>query len=257
MQKDLAVLVLSYDGAHDLWAPFFELFFINWRDCPYKVYLLTNELDFKYSNVINVKSGKREDWADSVRKALAQIPEEYCLVFLEDSFLIDCVDEEKIDAAFKYMVKNEVDSLNLINLPKSRLKTNNKDYLARSPRQTYCVTFVYSIIRKTLFNSLCKPGFSPWDYEIKNSLDAYRSGKLPGKFQSAKKPVLRVWAGGAVVKGRFTRTAVKYCRKNGIALNLEGIKVLTRAETLKEWLRTLIWNMIPDFIIAKKYDSQY
>jgi hypothetical protein len=242
--NDLAVLVLSYDGAKDLWKPFFDTFFKNWMDCQYRIYLLANEADFVYNKVKVIKSGKRLDWADSVHKIASQIEEEYLFLLLEDYFLLNKVDSSAVQEQFEYLVKNKGDAINLMGIPKGKIKIDGQ-YRERSWKQPYCITFGCSIMRKDSFMHLCKSGYSPWDFENRNSATAYALKKMPIKFYTVKKKMFPIWSEGIIVKGKFTKKAVKHCLKNKIDIDLKVRSVMTGGQTLKECIRAKVLGLVP------------
>ena len=75
MNSDFAILILSCDKYSDAWDPFFALFRKFWPDCPYKVYLATNELKPEVSGVHIIASGKPKNWSDDTLAVLKQIQE--------------------------------------------------------------------------------------------------------------------------------------------------------------------------------------
>ena len=93
----IGLLVISCDNYSDLWIPFFEFFNESWPDCPYKVHLLSNKLDFKSNyNVEVIKVGDDKSWSDNVITALNQMQEfDYVFLLLEDMLLNRKVDNKK------------------------------------------------------------------------------------------------------------------------------------------------------------------
>ena len=89
---NVAVLVVSCDHYADLWLPFFHLFKRFWPDCPYSVYLLTNEKDFQFPDVSVIRTGIDVSWSDNLKMGLQQIREKYILMIIDDLFLLKPVD---------------------------------------------------------------------------------------------------------------------------------------------------------------------
>ena len=84
MEKRLAILVCSCDKYEDVWNPMFEMFFKFWEDCPYDVYLLTNNKKYDNYRVKTIITGDDVSWSKAFRTALESIKEEYVLIIMED-----------------------------------------------------------------------------------------------------------------------------------------------------------------------------
>ena len=59
---ECSVLISSCDAYADLWRPFFTLFWLNWDDCPFPVYLSTNELHYPDRRVTTLNAGPEAVW---------------------------------------------------------------------------------------------------------------------------------------------------------------------------------------------------
>lgn len=107
MSKKVAVLVNSCDLYEDVWDPFFSLFKIQWPDCPYDIYLNTENKDYTcdFLNVRTLKTGGESSWTERIKKAVNEIDADYILFMLEDFFLLERVDESKLDTVVSEMQK--------------------------------------------------------------------------------------------------------------------------------------------------------
>src|SRR6266568_9360967 len=92
----IAVLVVSCDPYSDVWAPFFTLFWKYWPDCPYPVYLGTNEKTVPHNSVTTLRVGTDRDWSSNLREMLRQLRAEHVMLFLEDFFITARVDTASI-----------------------------------------------------------------------------------------------------------------------------------------------------------------
>ena len=52
-----AVLILSCDKYADIWTTFFAFFFKYWPDCPFTIYLASNEKQFEHDRVVTIRKG--------------------------------------------------------------------------------------------------------------------------------------------------------------------------------------------------------
>lgn len=105
MNKKVAILVNSCDLYEDAWDPFFSLFKIQWPDCPYDIYLNTENKNYTCDclNVKTITTGSEGFWTARIKKALKEIDADYILFMLEDFFLLKQVDESKLDAVISGM----------------------------------------------------------------------------------------------------------------------------------------------------------
>ena len=82
--KNMAILVCSCDKYEDVWNPMFEMFYKFWPDCPYDVYLLSNNKTYNHDRVKTITTGDDVSWSKAFRKAINEINEEYVLIIMED-----------------------------------------------------------------------------------------------------------------------------------------------------------------------------
>lgn len=104
----VAVLVNSCDSYSDIWQYFF--FFVNkhWKNCPYEFYLNTETLTYDYTTpcgaslkILNSKTGT--PWSKRLIMALDTIDEEYIIHILDDSFLLQDVNQDMINKCLSDM----------------------------------------------------------------------------------------------------------------------------------------------------------
>ena len=115
--KKIGLLVVSCDNYSDLWDPFFQFFSSSWGDCPFRIHLLTNHLDYK-SNHLDlevIKVGADESWSDNLIKGLECMEEyDYVLLFLEDMLLNRKVDNNRIYNLFSEFFELDGNFLSLL-----------------------------------------------------------------------------------------------------------------------------------------------
>ena len=92
-KSDYVILVLSCDKYEPCWTPFFTLLDKYFTNHP-KVYLVTETKKCEYCETINVDS---DIWSKRFLEALRKIKNEYVLVMLDDFFIRDYVDVDRIN----------------------------------------------------------------------------------------------------------------------------------------------------------------
>ena len=110
--KKLAIVGVFYDGYYDLWEDFLELFFKNWPDCPYPLFIVDSEKDIQFDksyNVSVVKAGKNAEYSKKIQTALTTLPFDYYLLLLEDFFISKPVNTKLIEEVIKIIIEKGID----------------------------------------------------------------------------------------------------------------------------------------------------
>jgi len=238
VNRKLAVLVISFDNYRDVWRPFFDLFTRFWPDCPYRLYLGTNKEDFNYPGVTVIKSGADISWADNVRNYLSQIEEDYVLTFLDDYFLSQPVQSEAIaiKKALEIVLRDGIDVFSFTRPNISNQYRDEADVYFIDPHSEYCVNTAVAIRKKQAFLSLLKPGFSAWDFEIKNSRDVNESGIFPGLFVTSGQYYFRSLKNG-IWRGKWVRSSVRFCQHLGIVVDTTHRPFMSKSDVIWEFAK--------------------
>ncbi len=210
-KPDLAVVVLSCDRYADLWKPFFDLFFRNWSDCPFKVYLFANEQSYSDLRVMTVLSGKDNDWSSSVKACVQQIPEKYLLLFFDDAFLDKPVNNSELFKLLSYLEGHAAEYLRFRPVPLPDEKIDH--VIGRYKADTLYRTAVFGIWRRDVLLDVFKEGESAWDLETKG---VPRSAKYTNFFGVYKEYFSYIHG---VEKGQWYRSAVRKILKLGIEID--------------------------------------
>lgn len=166
--KDTALVVLSCDGYSDLWEPFFKALFLNWKDCPFNIYLVSNTKKYKDDRVTTLLSGDDNDWSSTLRKCINEIKEDNLLFFLEDVFIKTKVDNRIVDLAYSFFINNNLEYLRLRPSPRPDVKYN-KQFGNILPSSMYRTSLFASFWKKNVFLDILKDGESAWEFELKGS----------------------------------------------------------------------------------------
>lgn len=90
----MKLIVLSCDKYEPCWKPFFTLLEKYYPNHP-ETYLITETKECPYCNTININS---DIWTERFREGLKQIDDNEVLVMLDDFFIRQLVNEEKINS---------------------------------------------------------------------------------------------------------------------------------------------------------------
>ena len=167
MKDSVAVLINSCDAYTDV-LDYFFFFYKKFWNCPYKTYL--NMEDVAYKNDILEKTfvfGKTA-WSKRLIKCLKEIEQEFVIMFLDDFFLVDYVDQKKLDECVSRMQNDrsigyfmfEPHLSDKFGMPKE------DDYFRkRDKRERYLCSAQIILWRKSYLLRVMRKRESPWEFE--------------------------------------------------------------------------------------------
>jgi hypothetical protein len=228
---NMAILVVSCDDYADLWPIFFNLFQRFWKECPFKLYLLTNELQPAFEGVTVLRTGKDRSWSDNLMVGLNSITEDYVMLFLEDLLLCEPVRMELLMPVLSWFWEQRGNYLRLVCRTPADKSVN--EFLGEiSPGSIYRTSTVMSIWKKDVLARLLKTGESAWEFEVHGSA---RSDTYPHFFSVWNDLVTII---NAVIKGKWDRSALKRVRLLGCQPDLRLRPSMTPTETFFLYAKT-------------------
>lgn len=229
--SEFAVLISSCDKYADLWEPFFNLFWRYWSDCPYPVYLGSNEQAFEHPKVESILVGKDRDWTFGARKMVEHVNAEYVLIMLEDFFIREPVDTERVCHYIKLLKELKGNLLRLrppIYRPFERMKDHPE--LARFIKDSpYIVSLQPTIWRTQWLVSLMRDGESAWDFEIEGTR---RANEDFGNYFMLLKDRPIEWKNHVVEKGKWFLTEARRYKDAGIGCDFSRREIMTLSEQI-------------------------
>ncbi len=220
---EFALLVPSCDKYSDLWKPFFESFWRFWPDCPFDVFLSSNNLRFDHPSVHNLLIGEDRSWSESIRRAVSAIEREFVVLFLDDIFLTGTVDSS-LASMFIWIRAEKPAYVRLLPRPRADLAYNSMvgGVSRAAPYRTATHVVVW---KKSVLLELLHDGEDAWQFENAGSI---RSAAYDGFYATEKRPFSYVHG---CVKGKWTRPAIRQLQELGIQIDRSARPVLTHRET--------------------------
>jgi len=241
----VAICVLSYDGASDLWAPWFDAFAEAWPDCPLPLYLLTNHKHFETAHRVETLAiGEDRDWSSNLLAALDRIDQDYVL-FSFDDFIPRSIDRTRVLHFLSRAVENDWPYLTLY--PNNYRTAKVEPGVRRiAEKGIYRCTLVYGLFRKQTVRELLIPGENAWEFEIESGK---RARGIP--LFSIDQPVFRHYH--LLRKGKWMRPgypiiARKYPLDTSRPVETRMGYALREA---KEWLFRKYHRWIPPHLIER------
>ena len=189
MNRDCTVVVSSCDAYEDTWYPFFKILENQWPDCPYPIVLNTESKHFSYKDMdiktFNFyKPGKKVPWGKRLIKTLKNIDSEYILFMLDDFYLLNAVDQKRIDECIKWMEEDKnIAVFSFWRTRQPNIKDGKYPHFERRPQNgSYRLNCQAAVWRREKLISYIRPHENPWQWEI---LGSKRSERYPEKVYSA------------------------------------------------------------------------
>lgn len=238
LDKELQILVLSYDGFKDLWPIFFHSFFNMWPDCPLKINLLTNSSSFIHPNVTTIPVGADVSWSSNLLKGIEAIDAKRILFFFEDAFLSTKVSSEEILFYLKFAIETDAEYLRLKRTHKPDYRISNNIGLLKAGG-LYRLTLFLSIVKKNVLLDLIAPEENAWEFEFNGSI---RSDKYK-QFYSVYKNIISY--NHAIIKGQWTSHIAPYVTNFGIDINERGISKTDEYNILHKLKNYILLELVP------------
>lgn len=224
----VTILVSSFDGFSDCWRPFCHGIKKYWPDCPYPIFLITNNKDFEDERVTALSVGKDRGWSQNLLSALDEIDTPYVMYFQEDYWISHEVNTSVIKDYVAAMEKWGINYLRLLAFPQP-----DGDFPADSrlgviaTEAAYRTSVQISLWRKTILQELVDPTEkTAWEFEIRGT---ERSRKHQDTFLSIKQRANDPYYYGvryvctAINRGRWSRYAKAYAKHEGIEVDFSNL----------------------------------
>lgn len=245
MSESFAVLVSSFDGFSDAWGPFTYALRKYWPDCPYPVFMVSNFQRPADSALHNVAVGEDRGWSANLHTALERIDADVILYLQEDYWLTERVVTDRIEQYRALFEKNRLDYLRLVALPPPDLLFTSDERIGLiSPDAAYRTAVQASMWRRSVLQELLRDGESAWQFELRSPARAAgRTGFASVRSHRGDPFHFGIrYVCTAINRGKWSRKAGRYARKEGFALDMSRRDIETwrddfRRTSLALWLR--------------------
>ncbi len=215
MNCTMVMLIMSCDGFSDLWDGHVKLLDRNWKDRGIKTVIVTDKpSDKKYDSVEVFAPFGVSEWSDRLKAAIDRYDAAYYFITLDDYFVVNRVDNERINEIFETIKRENIDYLRFFKHPLRSIGENlpGHDSLCfLKLDETYSVNLYSGIWKKEFISSCIDKPLNAWEFEvaltdIARDCNAVCAVDVQDDFE-----ILDV-----VRKGKLIRKAAKYIKKNGL-----------------------------------------
>lgn len=242
MERDLTILLVSYDGYGDMWPAFFECKKKFWPDCPYPLVLANNVKPFVADNTRVINCGKDAQWSTRTRMALESIETKYVLFLLEDLFISDRVLTSSIQDALGLMERDGLDYYKIMTF--SKVKTplyKGVDYLHEIPASwPYGISLQAAIWNREHFLDMVgTEDYNPWFFEVQR-LEEEKTTRDPNRLVGVfdDRNILNICH--MVVQGKYLPKAVETMQKKGINVDMKSREIMSGRESFVYGLKLFV-----------------
>ncbi len=238
-----AILISSCDAYADLWRPYFTLFERYWADCPFPVYLVSNERACTNKRVVTLPVGNRGNWSDEIREALQTLATPYVLLTLEDFFLRRPVSTDKVLSCLDFLQQQNGHMLRMIPRPAPDASLARFPWVGQVfPGAPYRVSTQATIWHRQTLLELIREGETIWEFELNGSR---RSDSFEG-FYSVWEAVLP-YDHHVVERGKWFRNEAQYFGRMDVGCDFSRRPIMTRREMLR-WYLHMVKGVLLGFI---------
>lgn len=237
----MAIFVLSCDKYQDVWDEFFNLRDRYWSDCNFQWYLVTESLTCNREGVKTLNFNG--DWSTRFRNAVKSVDVKYICSFLEDYFITEKVDNERINRLVTFMEEHGVSFLNMDDGFNHIQKTPNiKQYcegiLEIPKHKKYGVDTAGAIWdRDYLLEKLGDGDYSAWQFELDRCNEAKSKEGLSGLLLLDQKQSLNISKIPVIIQGAYYPPAIKYFKERGYDINCHNRRIMSNWDVFVYWLK--------------------
>jgi hypothetical protein len=215
----MAMLVVSCDRYADLWEPCLQLLDRYWPERNFDVYLMTNSLEFEWPGVKVIHVGDDVSYADNLRTAIAQIPEDWILLWLEDLLLCSPVNNRRVMSIIGAAQRRGAGYLKLSGDMPLSYDSGTSEEVGPLPKGVrYRAAIGASLYHRPTLERLLVPGASAWDLDRSNVCDDLPEDFLALTVASAKRPPVPYV--NAVIKGRWSFGTMSFMKSEGLGAHI-------------------------------------
>lgn len=249
------LLVSTCDSYSDLWEPFFTVLRNEWPNLDYPIVLNTESKSFDFEGydikTFNIyKGGESVPWGKRLRETLKLITTDYIILMMDDVFLYDKVDSDRIKKCIGWMDKNKRISCFCFmqTFTPNKRSERYEGFEKRPLVAEYKFNGQVALWRRERLIRYLRDNESGWEWETYGNWRSYRY--LTHEFYSQVASGTHVfpylyevggitWGGLAIYRGKWYVPAVDHIfKKNGISVDYSVRGTIDESEFLPPKLKT-------------------
>jgi hypothetical protein len=229
VESKTAILITSCDAFEDCWGPYAHGLHKYWPDCPFPVFLITNEKTFSNPSITSLRIHPDRGWARNLRQAMDAVDAEILLYTHEDFWLSSPVDTAELLDFVGHVAAGRADYIRLYPAPgPDRPFAADPRLGVLADNAPYRTSLQTALWRKSVLQDLLRDDESCWGFELEGTPRSRRYGErflcvqpqkaVPGRNQ----PIGLHYVCTAINKGRWATEAVEYANREGLKIDFSN-----------------------------------
>ena len=239
--KELIILVPSWDGAKELWEPFSICIRKNWSNCSYDMLLLTQSKedlkDLVFSDILSSATCASNP-VERIRRAVDMLDYEYVMLLLDDYFAFKPIPKGILEKHICFMREMNIDYLDFdcrAGVPKYEKKSKGEIfYISTGVPCVFNKKFLVYILENIEAHSMRE--FEVLSSQFLNS--CFETYKIYTCMNS------NMFFLHGVLEGYWRRSAVKLMKKNEVKVKYITYKKSTMLNTIRACMKAFVFNMV-------------
>ena len=171
LRKKCTMLVSSCDAYEDCWYPFFKLLKIQWPNMPFNIVLNSEKKGYSYEGFriksFQLYSPNEVAWGKRLKETLKRIKTKYIFFMMDDFFLNEPVDEEKIYQCIDWMDKDSsIQVFSFYYVPGNGIKDSKyPGFVRRQQIGKYRYNCQAAVWRREALIKAMRDFEDPWEWE--------------------------------------------------------------------------------------------
>ena len=241
IEKKLAILVPSWDGAQELWMPFSFCLNKYWDSRLFDMYLLTQTIEapkeLGFEKTITFYSEDRDPVARIIY-ALNQIEYEYIMIICDDYFAYREISNEHINNYLDFMQSNRIDYMDF------EEKSGSPQMIKKNPKDLFLIsTGRPCIFKKSVLLDICQnaKAHSMREFEV---LGSEYVSKKNGEYNlyTCKNSNLMFTHG--VLEGYWKAKSEILMKKNKVAVKYSTYKKYSLVHSVRAAIKAICFNIV-------------
>lgn len=229
VESKTAILITSCDAFEDCWGPYAHGLHKYWPDCPFPVFLITNEKTFSDPSITSLRISPDRGWARNLRQAMDAVDAEILLYSHEDFWLSALVDTAEILDFAEHVAAGRADYIRLYPAPgPDRPFAADPRLGVLADNAPYRTSLQTALWRKSVLQDLLRDDESCWGFELDGTPRSRNYGERFLCVQTKKaapgrnRPIGLHYVCTAINKGRWATEAVDYANREGLEIDFSN-----------------------------------
>ena len=265
METNITLLINSCDKYEDAWHPFFECLFHFAGELPYPIVLNTEKKQYSTDRYeircVNELPSRHPTWSKRLLHVLDTVETDYVFFLLEDYFLKDAFDRERLEIVRDYMDRHPDVALTDVGphwaaTPEEAARNRAEDsqmeddFVERN-KASFNITCTPGVWRVTALREILRPHEDVWDFEIYSGIRAKKLGWKVVRYVTRTPAIYeyddQIWGSGmGITSGHWLPNNKPFFESLGIEVNYDrlGIMDASSIEEIRKQNRSSLIGML-------------